>query len=193
MKFLLALLPALMFSPITESEFGNTLVVDVQASTVYWKGTKMRRLRKHEGTIKLSEGSFELAEGKVTGGEFVIDMGSIKVTDIPAHETVPIKNLTDHLKSEDFFAVERFPKATFKLTKVLLQEGTTHTIEGNLTIRGITHSIEFEAKIDYEASGKVKVTGGIELDRQKWNVAFKGVKDMVVDDTMYLRLDIVSI
>ena len=192
MKYLLAILVSfLSFSPAPVAV--TELAVDTMASTVYWKGTKMRGLRKHEGTIRLKSGNFELADKKVIGGEFIIDMNSIKVTDIPARYSVSITNLRNHLKSDDFFAVERFPEATFKLSEVQLQADNSYDITGTLTIRGITHSIQFTASIDYLSNDKIQVKADIALDRQRWDVAFKGIRDMVVGDTMYLKLDVISL
>ena len=56
----------------------------------------------HEGTVKLSTGHLLLRDGKIMGGEFIADMNSISITDIPSHEPVPRRRLRNHLKSEDF-------------------------------------------------------------------------------------------
>ncbi len=48
-----------------------------------------------------------------------------------------------HLKSADFFHVEKFPKLTFKSTKVVKKGEAEYAVTGNLTIRGISNPVIF--------------------------------------------------
>ncbi|MBE9583339.1 YceI family protein [Mucilaginibacter sp. JRF] len=105
-------------------------------SVVYWKGTKLRGIGSHEGILKFKSIKLDTRQDHLTGSHFVIDMRSLQVTDIPAHETVPLNALTKHLHEE--LETATYPMASFVITKVKGQQ-----ISGNLTIRNITKSISF--------------------------------------------------
>ncbi len=76
------------------------ILIDITSSIVYWKGTKLRRTGKHEGTIKFKSGALLFSNNRLSGGNFEIDMHSIYIADMPEHETVPRRNLTRHLHSD---------------------------------------------------------------------------------------------
>ncbi len=146
----------------------DTILIDVKASQIKWKGTKMRGLGKHEGTIGLKDGYLVLSDDKLVGGMFMVDMHSMEVTDIPAHEPIPRRNLINHLKSEDFFAVDQFPEAVLRLTSIEEMDSTVK-INGILSMRGISNPVEFEAaKVDRGYQAKIL------LDRFTWNIAYEG-------------------
>lgn len=65
------------------------LVVDADRSIVQWKGTKFWGTRKHEGVVRLAEGSVITHEGAIVAGRFVLDMTTIEVTDIPKSDPIP--------------------------------------------------------------------------------------------------------
>jgi polyisoprenoid-binding protein YceI len=64
--------------------------------------------------------------------EFTVNVASIN-THIPQRD--------DHLRSDDFFAAEKFPKMTFKSTAVKSVSGNQFLIEGDLTIKETTQRI----------------------------------------------------
>jgi polyisoprenoid-binding protein YceI len=80
---------------------------------------------------------------KVVGGTFTIDMTSITNQDIE-DETYKQK-LLGHLKSDDFFSTDKHPRATLLITKLTPTGQNTYQVKGNLTIKGITKTIEFPA------------------------------------------------
>ena len=78
--------------------------------------------------------------GKIVGGTFVIDMNSITCTDIKDDQYNA--KLVGHLKSDDFFGVEKFPTATFEITGAspiadAAAGQPNYNVEGNLTIKEI--------------------------------------------------------
>jgi polyisoprenoid-binding protein YceI len=87
--------------------------VDVKQSKVTWKGYKVTG--QHEGTIDLKEGKLTFEGNKLKGGHFVIDMTTLGSTDL---EGGMKGKLDGHLKSDDFFGVEKHPTASFTITKV---------------------------------------------------------------------------
>lgn len=63
----------------------------------------------------------------------------------------------NHLRSDDFFAADSFPQITFTSTDVQRREGSLYAITGDLTIRGITNTVTFDA----EHKGSLKTPRGV--------------------------------
>jgi polyisoprenoid-binding protein YceI len=106
-------------------------------------------------------------------------------------------NLTGHLKSDDFFSVEKFNTSSFKITEAKSSNGTDYTITGNLTIKGITQKISFPAKVSV-AGKKVTATGQIKFDRTKFEIKyrsgsyFEDLADKMIYDEVKLDVKLVA-
>src|SRR4051812_38873044 len=137
-------------------------------SNIDWTGRKITGA--HNGIIAIKEGTFALNEGKLTGGKFIIDTTSIKILDI----TDPVTNtqLAGHLASEDFFASEQYPEALFIITSAKRKENNIYIIHGDLTIKGITHSITFDAAVNVNVD-QLTATGKLVIDRTKYGIKFR--------------------
>ncbi|MCD4736158.1 MAG: YceI family protein, partial [Bacteroidales bacterium] len=98
---------------------GTELNVNIDNSLIEWIGAKPTG--QHNGTVLLKSGKLLMNNGRITGGSFTMDMTSIKVLDLEEEEWNT--KLVNHLKSEDFFSVEKFPDATFTITSVEKFEG----------------------------------------------------------------------
>lgn len=162
MKLKTILLTTALTLGLISSAFAGNL--PIAKSEIKWVGKKVTG--SHDGTIELKEGHLVKNDaGEFTGGTFVIDMQSIKVADI----TDPEKNakLEGHLKSNDFFGVEAYPTAKLDLTSVKKDADESYKVIGNLTIKGITHPVEFKANVNGSTfMSKIKV------DRTKYNVKY---------------------
>jgi polyisoprenoid-binding protein YceI len=155
----------------------GTVLVDTSASAVMWKGT-MVGMYDHSGTVKLNSGNVTVADGKITGGTFVVNLMTIK----------PPEKLVGHLSSGDFFNVEEYPTATFEITG-----SDSASIMGNLTVRGKTNPEKVENVVISEENGMVKMTGDLTFDRRKYDVAFTHpMKEMVVSDDIVLNVSLVA-
>ena len=115
--------------------------IDVRRSVIRWKGTKMMNTGSHEGTIRFRSGHLQFKGNAIVGGEFVVDMKTIDITDIPLHEPVPRKNLKDHLEQD--FDVARYPTASLSITVSSGKRGQQEVC-GKLTIKGITRDVCFK-------------------------------------------------
>lgn len=138
--------------------------IAVAESNIDWTGRKVTG--SHFGTIAIKEGSLTVnEEGKLAGGRFVIDTTSIKVLDV----TDPATNeqFAGHLASDDFFASGQYPEAVFQITAV-----NNNHIEGDLTIKGITHPIGFDAIVAV-AGNTLKAAGKIVVDRTLYGIKFR--------------------
>ncbi|WP_242917958.1 YceI family protein [Pontibacter liquoris] len=171
----------------------TSLPVNTAGSTITWNAKKFGG--EHTGTVQLAKGNLEVNGRKLQGGSFEIDMTSITDTDI----TNPDFNakLTNHLKSEDFFSVEKYPVSTFKITKVspvakAAAGAPNYTITGDLTIKGITNAITFPATVKIDGN-MADATAKIALDRIKWDIKYRSgllgtAADKVIEDTFTIDL-----
>lgn len=178
--------------------------VNLDESVVEWIGTKPTG--QHNGTTKLSEGVLKVSEGQIVGGKFAIDLTSIVVLDITDPETNG--KLLGHLKSADFFEVETYPTATFEIVTINAKGGSaaqaetgvvpTHTIAGNLTMKGITKAISFDAQIETTENLVSAKTVRFLIDRTEWGVnygsnkIFDNLKDNFIHDDMALTIKLVA-
>lgn len=166
---------------------GTSVGLDLTKSTVKWIGTKLKG--KHNGTVKIADGNILVKDNKVVGGKFSLDMTSIDDVDMKDDPKMKAK-LEGHLKSEDFFNVEKFPKATFEITSIT-EEGASVNVTGNLTIKDITKSVTFPAKITYGADKKpVSATANFNINRQLWNITYPGQPDNLIKDEINLDLNL---
>lgn len=166
----------------------TTIKIDVLKSKVLWKGTKMRGLGSHEGSIRLKQGYLLEKDNAIMGGKFTADMLSIDVTDIPKSDPVPYNKLKNHLKSEHFFDAKKYPEGEFVISKIDKISKDDLKIRGTLTLKKITHYIEFTA------TRKNKVLSAVLLiDRFKWNIAYKGnwADKTFVDKDIELKIELV--
>ena len=146
--------------------------VDVKQSVIEWTGRNPNV--KHYGTIKLSKGEMKIQDGSFSG-MFEVDMNSVENINLKDDELQPV--LIAHLKSDDFFFVERFPKALFTIRTIELinsQSLSSPNIEvrGNLKLCGVQKEITFSATMSNLSEGGITVEAHFDLDRTKWKILY---------------------
>lgn len=99
--------------------------------------------------------------------------------------------LEKHLASDDFFAAGTHPAATFTSTSITEggESGATHTIAGDLTIRGITRQIAFPANVTV-GDGSVSATAEFSVNRQDWEIRYPGQPDDLVRDNVLIKVEL---
>lgn len=160
-----ALFISFVFAAVAVS--AQTLSLDASNSTLGWVGKKVTG--QHNGYLKFESGKLELDGENIKGGNFVVDMTSLTVEDIKDEKTNGM--LVGHLKSDDFFSVETYPKANLVVEKAT-KSGETYTITGKLTIKGATHPITFDAVREKKSDGTQVFTGNVVVDRTLYNVKY---------------------
>jgi len=181
----------------SDNTSGEAYSVDTEASKINWTGGKLVG-GSHNGYIKLQKGQLIVGDGNLTGGKFVIDMNTITDTDIENPEKR--QDLEGHLKSDDFFNVGAHPTATFEIAKVepaTDKPDATHTITGNLTMKGITKSVTIPANISMEDGMLKATTPQFVIDRTQWEVMYGAsalgvVKDNIIKDEVALIIDLTA-
>ncbi len=169
--------------------------VDPERSIIHWFGRNI--LSNHYGTLRLVGGEVEIDGGDLKRGEFIVDMTSMANEDISDPDLNQV--LIAHLKDPDFFDVERYPTAVFSLQEAELltvdSPGEPNArIKGNLTMKGITEAIEFEAVIGISMDNIWAAQATLEIDRTRWNVYygsgkfFKNLGMHLVNDYITLKL-----
>lgn len=166
---------------------------DPSATVIDWKGDK-KIGSFHVGTIDLKSGWLNVEGNALTGGEFVVDMNSIKNSDVKDEKMR--ERLVGHLKSDDFFGVEKFPLSKLVITGSSKLEGGKALVKGNLTIKEATHPVEFS--VTESKSGTVLTyTADIVFDRSLYDVRFGSGKffsnlgDNAINDEIKLNVKLV--
>ena len=198
---------AVTSEPKSEAEEtgGSKFNVDTKESFVEWIGTKVSGY--HTGTLQISSGELMVTAGQITSGNFVLNMTSIAATGPAKVKQEANTKLTGHLHSADFFDVNKFPEATFVITSVKPYSGSakehddpreekinkyritnpTHTISGNLTIKGIEKNIEFPAQITI-SDNSVEAQAKFNIDRKQWDITYAGQPDDLIRDDIHLGI-----
>jgi polyisoprenoid-binding protein YceI len=167
--------------------------IDTKASKVHWTGKKVTG--EHTGYLSVGNGQVMVDKNTVTGAKVNMDMTSIVCTDVTNEEYN--KKFVGHLKSDDFFSVEKFPNSTFEITSVKAAADGQYTVKGNLSIKGISNEISFPAKISVDKN-VVKANGTAKIDRTKWDIRygsgkfFDSLGDNMIYDEFEISFDIVA-
>jgi polyisoprenoid-binding protein YceI len=165
--------------------------VNTEESTIRWTGKKV--LGEHHGTLQLDEGSFRLENGQLKGGNFTIDMRSLKNEDLEGDRR---EKLEDWLRSEEMFYTERYPYVRFTITSAEPSENSQrYRVEGELTIKEDTHSIGFPAIIKQDEN-KVFVEAELTFDRTRWNLNYGsggligGIGNFAIEDEVSVQINL---
>jgi polyisoprenoid-binding protein YceI len=129
------------------------------------------------------------------GGHIALDPESIENSRV--HIDIPIRSLRiaperlrHHLLSSDFFDAEHFPTATFESTRIDAGGRATHTVTGNLTLRGHTHSLTFPADIRVEPH-RVHARAEFTIDRRAFGIVYIGnLANDLIRNAVVVRFDV---
>ncbi|MDO4880006.1 MAG: YceI family protein [Capnocytophaga sp.] len=159
------------------------------SSVVEWVGSAT--VKKHNGTINVTEGGVNVEDGKLKNGTFGLDINTIVVLDIPAGEGK--EDLEGHLKGTDadsadhFFNVNQYPKASF-----VLNSFDGQNINGTITIKGKSKDISFPATVSISDNEVAITSNPFKINRTDFGVnynsksIFSDLKDKAIDDDIEL-------
>jgi len=151
-----------------------------EASKVGFIGSKVTG--SHNGGFKQFTGYFTLKDGKPVGNEHrvVIDMTSSWADN---------EKLVGHLKSPDFFDVEKFPQATFDVTALKETGPGGYDVSGNFTLHGVSKNITFPATVSQNGDS-VKIGAKFNINRKDFAINYPGKADDLIRDEVVIELDL---
>jgi len=159
-----------LFFVNTQNTNAQNYKISAEESAINWTGYKLGG--QHTGDLMLSSGVLKVNDDGISG-KFIIDMTTINCTDLEGDMK---SDLEGHLGAADFFDVENHSKAKFKLNKVSVLrpvEGSdaTHKVSGELTIKGITNTVQFPATISIEGEN-MTAKATLTIDRTLWEMKY---------------------
>ena len=143
----------------------QSLTANQSQSNIRWYGEELTG-KTHFGNLSFRQGQIDLQDGVITAGNFVVNMSSLTVEDLSGGGKARLER---HLKSDDFFSIEKHPEATLKITQKAKVDGEIQQLYGELTIKGIKHPIDFTMTLGDNKTALAKMT----FDRSKYNVRFR--------------------
>lgn len=167
---------------VSSAATGATFEIVADASKLEFIGSKVTG--KHEGGFKLLTGTARLAGDAIDGG-------SVEVTIDAKSVYADADGLTKHLQNDDFFDVANHPEAKFVSTEIKTggSDGASHTVTGNLTLRGQTKSITFPATIAKKGDD-ITVVAEFSINRREFGIVYTGKQDDLIRDGVVIKLDL---
>jgi polyisoprenoid-binding protein YceI len=161
---------------------GRRFVVSAEESSIGFVGSKITG--SHDGGFNAFQGEIMLVDGDPLASSIrmTIDIDSMWSDN---------DNLTQHLKSPDFFDVATYPSSEFASTEIVT-EGEGYRLAGNLTLHGITKSISFPATIAVE-DDRVTASSEFALKRFDFGIVYPGRPDDLIRDDVLIKLELVAV
>lgn len=182
---------------ITATAEGAVYELDTLNSRIEWKGYKVLKSDQtsHFGIIKFESGDLIANENGLQSGKFVVYMNSLTSVDLK-DDAEQLAKLNGHLKSGDFFETDEFPTASYEITGVSKNDNGDYNtlLNGNLTIKGITKPMQFNANVSVKDGETSIATEPKDISREGFNVKFQmPVANGLIKDDVTLQIFIKAI
>ncbi len=178
---------------------GQYTVVPAESSLLWEARKTLVANYKNQGSIDISEGSFQIEKGQIISGSMTIDMNSLEVISMTTFGAND--RLKGHLMSDDFFSVEDYPQVDLFIYPSNIAEdddsSMLYNLEASLTIKDISQDIELPVMV-YKTNDQVIIEGSTSLDRTLWDIRFGSDKffdnlaDNVIDDFFTITFKMVA-
>ena len=168
----------------------NIYNLDTAQSQITWTGREVST-SYHYGTLDFVSGNFEISNGAIVNGEFIVDMTSINNQDMEGDSKA---RLEGHLKSDDFFSVESYPTASISINSSELISDGKWNVSADLSIKGFTHPVNFEM-----ISSEDGWSANLVFDRSKYDVRFRSgsffenLGDKLIYDDIELSINLTTL
>lgn len=151
--------------------------------------------------ITTVKGRFGDVEGAITGDPSDWTQASVDVKIDAASVNTGNEDRDNHLRSADFFEVEKYPHITFKSTKVTKTGEDTFEIEGELTIRDVTKPVTLNATYlglakDPWGNEKIGFTAKTKVNRKDFGLAWNAPLEtggFLVGDEVTIELEVQAV
>ncbi len=168
----------------------NIYNIETAQSLITWTGREVST-SSHYGTLDFVSGNFEISNGAIVNGEFIVDMTSINNQDMQGDSKA---RLEGHLKSDDFFSVESYPTAAISINSSELISDGKWNVSADLSIKGFTHPVNFEM-----ISSEDGWSANLVFDRSKYDVRFRSgsffenLGDKLIYDDIELSVNLTTL
>ena len=168
----------------------NIYNIETAQSQITWTGREVST-SYHYGTLDFVSGNFEISNGAIVNGEFIVDMTSINNQDMEGDSKA---RLEGHLKSDDFFSVESYPTASISINSSELISDGKWNVSADLSIKGFTHPVNFEM-----ISSEDGWSANLVFDRSKYDVRFRSgsffenLGDKLIYDDIELSINLTTL
>ena len=168
----------------------NIYNIETAQSQITWTGREVST-SSHYGTLDFVSGNFEISNGTIVNGEFIVDMTSINNQDMEGDSKA---RLEGHLKSDDFFSVESYPTAAISINSSELISDGKWNVSADLSIKGFTHPVNFEM-----ISSEDGWSANLVFDRSKYDVRFRSgsffenLGDKLIYDDIELSINLTTL
>ena len=168
----------------------NIYNIETAQSQITWTGREVST-SSHYGTLDFVSGNFEISNGAIVNGEFIVDMTSINNQDMEGDSKA---RLEGHLKSDDFFSVESYPTAAISINSSELISDGKWNVSADLSIKGFTHPVNFEM-----ISSEDGWSANLVFDRSKYDVRFRSgsffenLGDKLIYDDIELSINLTTL
>jgi len=168
----------------------NIYNIETAQSQITWTGREVST-SSHYGTLDFVSGNFEISNGSIVNGEFIVDMTSINNQDMEGDSKA---RLEGHLKSDDFFSVESYPTAAISINSSELISDGKWNVSADLSIKGFTHPVNFEM-----ISSEDGWSANLVFDRSKYDVRFRSgsffenLGDKLIYDDIELSINLTTL
>ncbi len=168
----------------------NIYNIETTQSQITWTGREVST-HSHYGTLDFVSGTFEISNGSIVNGQFIVDMTSINNQDMEGDSKA---RLEGHLKSDDFFSVESYPTAAISINSSELISDGKWNVSADLSIKGFTHPVNFEM-----ISSEDGWSANLVFDRSKYDVRFRSgsffenLGDKLIYDDIELSINLTTL
>jgi len=169
----------------------TTWAIDPAHSVAEFK-VKHMMISNVKGQFTSVSGTLERHEGDVTQSKVQVTIDAASVNTRDAQRDA-------HLKSPDFFEVEKFPTLSFKSTRIIPKNNDEHAVEGELTIHGVTHPVRFAVEgptapaKDPWGNTRIGISATTKINRKDfgltWNTALE-TGGILVGEEVTITLDV---
>lgn len=186
------ILTFLLVSTLAHAQLtGGSHTLSLNESIITWKVDYSIGKKGHEGTLKLTSGTLLVKDGLIQGGNFTIDMNSVRATDMTGEGA---KDLEDHLKGDDFLSTKNYPKGYFTVLNSTSKSPGKFTVSGYLILKGISNTISFPTAVA-ETKTSIIITSAFTINRTQWGINYQSgsvfgtLKDEIISDDMNITLN----
>jgi polyisoprenoid-binding protein YceI len=175
----------------TQQTAVSTWAIDPTHSVAEFK-VKHMMISNVKGQFSGLSGTLERHEGDVTKSKVQVTIDAASVNTRDAQRDA-------HLKSADFFEVEKFPILSFKSMRIIPKNQDEHAMEGELTIHGVAHTVRFTVEgptppaKDPWGNTRIGVSATTKINRKDygliWNTALE-TGGILVGEEVTITLDL---